>query len=658
MRSRTLFAVVLAVTLVFSFAARAQSSYHDGRCDGTMTFQGSASASFSPAGTPSPVYLWILVLGGTGYVTMTGSSGASGGFYFYQGNLLFFSTESLYELDFLGGSMQIAYGGTSMGVSPSPICGTGALGPIVLLADQHYDVFMQTSTSGVSAEVTAYSKVTLLTVQTLSYILIAGAGTPATYSVPTCSGSACCNPTQKVFSIAKAGTGSYSVYTLASAPSADFDYSASVPAALSATANATPTSGAPPMKVSFTGAGAGGNPPYTWDWDFGDGSGHATTQDPSHTYSTAAVFHPVLTVKDSAAKTATDSHLVIDTTALTVTASANPIAGNAPLAVSFKAYPNAGHPPYTFSWEFGDGGSSSDQNPSHTYASAGNFSPVLTVTDSDATSATDSQLTIRVTPPGVLTAIAQADTTAGPVPLTVNFTGGASGGTPPYTYSWDLGDGSQSADQDPAHTYASQGNFTATLTVKDSAAGSAQDAHLRISAGTTLVVQATGNPLYGTAPLTVSFSAQATGGSPPYTYAWDFGDGSASSAEQNPSYTYATDGNYNVVLTVTDSVSRTASDSHLAVNVGSQPGAPVIAGVVKAANPFRLKISGQNFLVGCSVFIGTQAAPQTVYKSAGLVVAKGGAALKSMLPKGVAVCITVRNSDGTESECWTYVLGQ
>lgn len=203
------------------------------------------------------------------------------------------------------------------------------------------------------------------------------------------------------------------------------------------------------------------------------------------------------------------------------------------------------------------------------------------------------------------------------------------------------------------HTYASQGTFTATLTVRDSAGGSATDNHLRIAAGTTLVVQASGQPLHGNAPLTVAFTATVSGGAPPLIYSWDFGDGSSPSTEQNPSHTYQGEGVFSVVLVVLDAAGRSGSDAHLVVHVGSEPGAPVITGIQKATNPLRLKVSGQNFLVGCSVFIGTQAAPQTVYKSAGLVVAKGST-LKEMLPKGVPVCVTVRNPDGTQSDCWMF----
>ena len=67
-----------------------------------------------------------------------------------------------------------------------------------------------------------------------------------------------------------------------------------------------------------------------------------------------------------------------------------------------------------------------------------------------------------------LTASATASPVSGQVPLTVNFSGNATGGTPPYTFSWDFGDGQFSNSQNPSHTYSSVGTITAVLTVKDS----------------------------------------------------------------------------------------------------------------------------------------------------------------------------------------------
>jgi PKD repeat protein len=157
-----------------------------------------------------------------------------------------------------------------------------------------------------------------------------------------------------------------------------------------------------------------------------------------------------------------------------------------------------------------------------------------------------------------LAANASAAPTTGNVPLTVAFTGSAMGGTAPYTYSWDFGDGSAtSSAQNPSHTYTSSGTYTATLTVTDSATpASTATSSVTITVsplGGSLAPTASALPTSGQVPLNVAFTGSATGGTPPYTYHWDFGDGSATSSAQNPSHTYTSSGTYTATLTVTDS---------------------------------------------------------------------------------------------------------
>jgi PKD repeat protein len=149
---------------------------------------------------------------------------------------------------------------------------------------------------------------------------------------------------------------------------------------------------------------------------------------------------------------------------------------------------------------------------------------------------------------------------SGPVPLDVQFTGSVTGGCPEYTYMWDFGDGTTSAEQNPHHTYAKEGSYTAALTVTDKK-GTAALSNASITATCPpLDATASANPPSGDAPLTVNFSANATGGCPPISYAWDFGDG-ATSTEQNPSHTYQTAGTMAPSLTVTDAKGVTVKNA-------------------------------------------------------------------------------------------------
>jgi plastocyanin len=106
----------------------------------------------------------------------------------------------------------------------------------------------------------------------------------------------------------------------------------------------------------------------------------------------------------------------------------------------------------------------------HTFPDAGTFSYFCEVHLASMTG----KVTVKSTGPAPLSASSSASVTTGQAPLAVTFTGTAAGGTPPYTYSWDLGDGGSSTDQNPSHTYSQVGGYNVVLTVHDSASGTAQ----------------------------------------------------------------------------------------------------------------------------------------------------------------------------------------
>jgi PKD repeat protein len=153
-----------------------------------------------------------------------------------------------------------------------------------------------------------------------------------------------------------------------------------------------------------------------------------------------------------------------------VIASANPTNGAPPLTVNFSSAGSSDPEgaPLTYSWTFGDGGTSTAANPTHTYV-AGAYSARLSVSDGTNTT-TSSAINIHVSavnqPP---VAVASVTTTNGEAPLTVTFSSAGSfdpeGAT--LTYNWTFGDGGTSTVANPAHTYTVTGLFDAKLTVSD-----------------------------------------------------------------------------------------------------------------------------------------------------------------------------------------------
>src|SRR5918996_1664414 len=169
---------------------------------------------------------------------------------------------------------------------------------------------------------------------------------------------------------------------------------------------------------------------------------------------------------------------------------------------------------------------------------------------------------------GILTAEIISNGTEGVAPATFEFQANLTGGTEPYAISWNFGDGSEESDEQTVlHTFEEAGIYNVVLTITDENGEEASD-NLEITVNEPsptiaepLTVGIISNSTEGVAPATFEFQANLTGGTEPYTYLWDFGDGSEESDEQTVLHTFEEAGIYNVTLTATDTDDQDASAS-------------------------------------------------------------------------------------------------
>jgi len=310
-----------------------------------------------------------------------------------------------------------------------------------------------------------------------------------------------------------------------------------------------------PLEVHFFDASTGS--PTTWQWDFGDG-GTSTEQNPKHVYEKAGEYNVALTVKadglsvpDSESK---PSYITVSHPPPVASFKASGSSRFAPRQITFVDQSTGTISKST--WEFGDGegwswdseegeGTTDRNPPLHVFKYAGNYKVILTVEGPGGKN--DFSKTFPVKPRA---AFKSKDSTSGDVPLTVNFKWVGTNSIDPaqmdaYSFMWDFGDGDNSADRNPTHTYSKVGKFTATLTIT----GPDKDLtdtrkdyitvnpHVDFSAGLGCGLNA----------FSVQFNDHSTGNVT--ARQWDFGDGQTS-IEQNPVHHYDKAGKYNVKLTI------------------------------------------------------------------------------------------------------------
>jgi PKD repeat protein len=177
-----------------------------------------------------------------------------------------------------------------------------------------------------------------------------------------------------------------------------------------ASISANPTSGTTPLTVAFSSVNSSDadGTIVSYNWNFGDGT-NSTAPNPVHIYNSAGTFTAVLTVTDNSGLTGTSNVVITATSAANqapvAVAGANVTSGNAPLAVNFSS--QGSYDPdgtiASYAWNFGNGATSNQANPSYTYTAAGNFTATLTVTDNNgATNSKNISITVQQAPNPVI----------------------------------------------------------------------------------------------------------------------------------------------------------------------------------------------------------------------------------------------------------------
>ncbi len=313
-----------------------------------------------------------------------------------------------------------------------------------------------------------------------------------------------------------------------------------------------PDTACPTDNINFCGSW----PASSWSWDFGDGGTASGQNCTSHTY-TATGSYTVTLVENSGCGTQTIKRtIVINNTAIpNAMFNFNPWPSACPTQpVSFYA----NNPLKTYTWSFGDGNTSNQSNPTHSYTATGTYSITLIGKNGCNNSASYTQtISISNSGTGFTSGVGISDNNGGSVcpGQQVNLYVFGSGGFPKYV--WDFGDGSpkDSSSSSVNHTFPGVGNYTVTCKIHSYCNKDSVFSHVMKVASYVPFPNQSWFKLDINSPACPGSNLNLNGPGGYPTYKWDFGDGSpiqTTNNNSNNNHTYSTLGTYTATLTVTN----------------------------------------------------------------------------------------------------------
>ena len=303
-----------------------------------------------------------------------------------------------------------------------------------------------------------------------------------------------------------------------------------------------PTTCQGPFNISFQDQSSGPGT-LSYLWNFGSGSpSSSTVSNPTITYAAPGTYPVQLSVQSDLGCNGTiTKNIVVAGKTTDFTAPASICLGQ---SVTFQN--NSSPPPSSSFWDFGDGTTSSQINPTKTYLSGGTFQVRLINNYGNCIDSITKTVTVNTQPPVNFSA---NDSTSCKTPFTVQFSDLSPSAS---TWLWDFGDGSTpSTVKNPSHTYNSIGSFTVTLTITLPGGCSntiTKYQYIKISPTTVRISNA---PNGGCIPFTFQPIASIQSVDSVVSYSWNLGGQGAIYSTQSPTHTYTTAGNYTIQLTVT-----------------------------------------------------------------------------------------------------------
>ncbi len=318
----------------------------------------------------------------------------------------------------------------------------------------------------------------------------------------------------------------------------------------------------------------------SYSWDFGDGN-TGTGVDPIHTYADTGSYFVCLTITTDDSCTSTYCEGVVvggQSNYCTADFDYLPLTpGQNPLMITFEDY-SFGNV-ISWSWDFGDGNTSTLQNPTHLYAAPGIYDVCLSILTSDSCTST-ACYPVMVDTMNTTDCMALFYAYPDSMSNAVSFDELSWSASPIISFFWDFGDGNTSTQQYPFHTYAASGLYDVCLTIVtlDSCTSSIC---LPVHVGNVVPnCVASYNYTATSNPLEISFTDLSAG--TVVEWFWDFGDGDFSLVA-NPTHTFDNAGTYFVCLSILTADSC-VSDFCDFVTVTGNSTSNSIAGEVMAGN--------------------------------------------------------------------------